>query len=278
MRISKAIIPVAGLGTRFLPVSISVPKAMIPVFDRPPIHFSVQEASESGIDHIILDASEGQESILKYFDKRPDLEEAVTNRKNPEMLELLREIPDMADISVVIQKEQLGLGHAILQARKTIGEQDFAILLPDDLILSNRPTIGEMCSIAEETNNMVLAVREVEEEAVPNLGIFNQGNDFGNTVEVLGMVEKPSLETAPSNMAIIGRYVLPAEIFEAIQNTPPGSLGEIQLTDGIIALLNTFDCTGYKFTGTHFDVGTPFGMLNASLHIAKTQFGFDLKK
>ncbi|MED5429012.1 MAG: UTP--glucose-1-phosphate uridylyltransferase [Chloroflexota bacterium] len=278
MRISKAIIPVAGLGTRFLPVSISVPKAMIPVFDRPPIHFSVQEASESGIDHITLVASEGQESILKYFDKRPDLEEAVTNRKNPEMLELLREIPDMADISVVIQKEQLGLGHAILQARKTIGEQDFAILLPDDLILSNRPTIGEMCSIAEETNNMVLAVREVEEEAVPNLGIVNQGNDFGNTVEVLGMVEKPSLETAPSNMAIIGRYVLPAEIFEAIQNTPPGSLGEIQLTDGIIALLNTFDCTGYKFTGTHFDVGTPFGMLNASLHIAKTQFGFDLKK
>lgn len=278
MRISKAIIPVAGLGTRFLPVSISVPKAMIPVFDRPPIHFSVQEASESGIDHIILVASEGQEAILKYFDKRPDLEEAVTNRKNPEMLELLREIPDMADISVVIQKEQLGLGHAILQARKTIGEQDFAVLLPDDLILSNRPTIGEMCSIAEETNNMVLAVREVEEEAVPNLGIVNQGNDFGNTVEVLGMVEKPSLETAPSNMAIIGRYVLPAEIFEAIQNTPPGSLGEIQLTDGMIALLNTFDCTGYKFTGTHFDVGTPFGMLNASLHIAKTQFGFDLKK
>ena len=278
MRISKAIIPVAGLGTRFLPVSISVPKAMIPVFDRPPIHFSVQEASESGIDHITLVASEGQESILKYFDKRPDLEEAVTNRKNPEMLELLREIPDMADISVVIQKEQLGLGHAILQARKTIGEQDFAVLLPDDLILCNRPTIGEMCSIAEETNNMVLAVREVEEEAVPNLGIVNQGNDFGNTVEVLGMVEKPSLETAPSNMAIIGRYVLPAEIFEAIQNTPPGSLGEIQLTDGIIALLNTFDCTGYKFTGTHFDVGTPFGMLNASLHIAKTQFGFDLKK
>ena len=278
MRISKAIIPVAGLGTRFLPVSISVPKAMIPVFDRPPIHFSVQEASESGIDHITLVASEGQETILKYFDKRPDLEEAVTNRKNPEMLELLREIPDMADISVVIQKEQLGLGHAILQARKTIGEQDFAVLLPDDLILSNRPTIGEMCSIAEETNNMVLAVREVEEEAVPNLGIVNQGNDFGNTVEVLGMVEKPSLETAPSNMAIIGRYVLPAEIFEAIQNTPPGSLGEIQLTDGMIALLNTFDCTGYKFTGTHFDVGTPFGMLNASLHIAKTQFGFDLKK
>ena len=278
MRISKAIIPVAGLGTRFLPVSISVPKSMIPVFDRPPIHFSVQEASESGIDHIILVASEGQEAILKYFDKRPDLEEAVTNRKNPEMLELLREIPDMADISVVIQKEQLGLGHAILQARKTIGEQDFAVLLPDDLILSNRPTIGEMCSIAEETNNMVLAVREVEEEAVPNLGIVNQGKDFGNTVEVLGMVEKPSLETAPSNIAIIGRYVLPAEIFEAIQNTPPGSLGEIQLTDGIIALLNTFDCTGYKFTGTHFDVGTPFGMLNASLHIAKTQFGFDLKK
>ncbi len=278
MRISKAIIPVAGLGTRFLPVSISVPKSMIPVFDRPPIHFSVQEASESGIDHIILVASEGQEAILKYFDKRPDLEEAVTNRKNPEMLELLREIPDMADISVVIQKEQLGLGHAILQARKTIGEQDFAVLLPDDLILSNRPTIGEMCSIAEETNNMVLAVREVEEEAVPNLGIVNQGKDFGNTVEVLGMVEKPSLETAPSNMAIIGRYVLPAEIFEAIQNTPPGSLGEIQLTDGMIALLNTFDCTGYKFTGTHFDVGTPFGMLNASLHIAKTQFGFDLKK
>ena len=129
MRISKAIIPVAGLGTRFLPVSISVPKSMIPVFDRPPIHFSVQEASESGIDHIILVASEGQEAILKYFDKRPDLEEAVTNRKNPEMLELLREIPDMADISVVIQKAQLGLGHAILQARKTIGEQDFAVLL-----------------------------------------------------------------------------------------------------------------------------------------------------
>ncbi|HIC49531.1 MAG TPA: UTP--glucose-1-phosphate uridylyltransferase, partial [Dehalococcoidia bacterium] len=181
------------------------------------------------------------------------------------------------DISVVIQKEQLGLGHAILQARNSLGSQPFAVLLPDDLILSDEPTIGAMCSVSEQTEGMVVAIRQVGEESIPNLGIVDLGKDYGSTVEILGMIEKPSLESAPSDMAIIGRYILPDQIFENIQNTPPGSLGEIQLTDSMTSLLKTTDCTGYRFPGTHFDVGTPLGMLEASLHIGIARHGFDFK-
>ena len=277
MRISKAVIPVAGLGTRFLPGSISIPKSMIPVFDKPPIHFCVEEASKAGIDHIVIVASEGQDAVLKYFEKRLDLEKAASDKQDFEMLSILQEIPDLADISVVIQKKQLGLGHAILQARNSLGNQPFAVLLPDDLILSDEPTIGAMCSVSEQTEGMVVAIRQVGEESIPNLGIVDLGKDYGSTVEILGMTEKPSLESAPSDMAIIGRYILPAQIFENIQNTLPGSLGEIQLTDSMTSLLKTTDCTGYRFPGTHFDVGTPLGMLEASLHIGIARHGLDFK-
>lgn len=278
MKISKAVIPVAGLGTRFLPGSISIPKSMIPVFDRPPIHFCVEEASKAGIDHIVIVASEGQHAVLKYFEERPDLEKAVSDKKNFEMLSLLQEISKMADISVVIQKEQLGLGHAILQAQSSLGNHPFAVLLPDDLILNDDPTIGGMCSVSEQTEGMVVAIRQVSKESIPNLGIVELGQDYGRTVEILSMIEKPSLESAPSNMAIVGRYILPAEIFENIRNTSPGSLGEIQLTDSMTALLKTTACTGYRFPGAHFDVGTPLGMLEASLHIGMTRYGFDLEQ
>ena len=277
MRISKAVIPVAGLGTRFLPGSISIPKSMIPVFDKPPIHFCVEEASRAGIDHIVIVASEGQHAVPKYFEKRLDLEKAASDKKDFEMLSILQEIPELADISVVIQKKQLGLGHAILQARNSLGSQPFAVLLPDDLILSDEPTIGAMCSVSEQTEGMVVAIRQVGEESIPNLGIVDLGKDYGSTVEILGMIEKPSLESAPSDMAIIGRYILPAQIFENIRNTPPGALGEIQLTDSMTSLLKTTDCTGYRFPGTHFDVGTPLGMLEASLHIGIARHGFDFK-
>ena len=277
MRISQAVIPVAGLGTRFLPGSLSIPKSMIPVFDKPPIHFCVEEASKAGIDHIVIVASEGQDAVLKYFEKRLDLEKAASDKQDFEMLSILQEIPDLADISVVIQKKQLGLGHAILQARNSLGNQPFAVLLPDDLILSDEPTIGAMCSVSEQTEGMVVAIRQVGEESIPNLGIVDLGKDYGSTVEILGMTEKPSLESAPSDMAIIGRYILPAQIFENIQNTLPGSLGEIQLTDSMTSLLKTTDCTGYRFPGTHFDVGTPLGMLEASLHIGIARHGFDFK-
>ena len=236
MRFSKAVIPVAGLGTRFLPGSLSIPKSMIPVFDKPPIHFCVEAASKAGIDHIVIVASEGQHAVLKYFEKRLDLEKAASDKKDFEMLSILQEIPDLADISVVIQKKQLGLGHAILQARNSLGNQPFAVLLPDDLILSDEPTIGAMCSVSEQTEGMVVAIRQVGEESIPNLGIVDLGKDYGSTVEILGMIEKPSLESAPSDMAIIGRYILPAQIFENIQNTLPGSLGEIQLTDSMTSL------------------------------------------
>ena len=268
MTVRKAVVPVAGFGTRFLPVTRSVPKNALPVFDRPSIHFCVEEAALAGIEEVIFVVSDNQEAIPRYFEAWPALDRALEGRENSEMLEQMRRISSLARITCVTQSEQKGLGHAVLMARDAVGREPFAVFLPDDVIWSDKPTIGGMIPIYEETGCWVLAVKEVPDEAVPNLGIVDVEPADETTSRIVGMVEKPKLEDAPSNLAIIGRYVLGPEVFDTLERVQPGALGEIQLTDAIAAHIESPGVRGYRFSGEHHDVGTPLGMLKASVAAA----------
>ena len=268
MKVRKAVIPVAGFGTRFLPATRSVPKVMLPVLDTPQVHFAVMEAADAGIQHVVFVVSEGQEAISAYFDRVPGLEAALERRGDGALLDRMLAIPEMAETSYVQQDEQLGLGHAVLTARKAIGEEPFAVFLPDDLIWADAPTIGGMIDIFDEHGGSVIAVREVPDEVVSSLGIIEPRHIDGGTYEVTGLVEKPTLAEAPSNLAIIGRYVLTPQVFEMLERTPPGAIGEIQITDAIASLLRTQKTYAYRFPGVHFDAGTPLGLLKASVYAA----------
>ncbi len=268
MKVRKAVIPAAGFGTRFLPASRSVPKVMIPVLDVPAVHFAVEEAARAGIEHIVFVISPHQEAIGTYFARLSDLEQALERKKDTAMLERMRAISDMADISYVHQKQQLGLGHAVLTTSALIGDEPFAVFLPDDIIWSERPTIARMTEIFDEYGGSVIAVKEVPDEAIPSLGIVDPRPVRERVYEIVGMVEKPRREEAPSNLAIIGRYVLTPGVFDTLKKVRPGALGEIQLTDAIAMLLSTQKAYAYRFPGVHFDVGTPLGMLKASVYAA----------
>lgn len=279
MSIRKAVVPTAGFGTRFLPVTRAVPKVMIPILDLPAIHFTVAEAAASGIEHIVFVVSAGQEAIAKYFNRTVELEQALEKQGKTELLEKMLEIPEMAEISFVYQKQQLGLGHAVLTARPLVGDEAFAVFLPDDVIWGDKPTMGSMMELFEERNGCVIAVKEVPDEAVPNLGIVDPIPLDDNISEIVRMVEKPPLDEAPSNLAIIGRYVLTAEVFDALENVTPGAVGEIQLTDAIAAVLSDQKAYAYKFPGEHFDLGTPSGMLKASIYSAlrRDEYASDIR-
>ncbi len=279
MTVRKAVIPVAGFGTRFLPATLSVPKNALPVFDMPSIHFCVEEAARAGIEEIVFIVSKNQEAIPRYFEALPELERALEARGSVSTLDMVRRIGSLAKITCVAQTEQKGLGHAVLMARDAVGDEAFAVFLPDDVIWSERPTIGGMIEAHQRTGGFAVAVKEVADEAVPNLGIVDVGGESGRSPRIVGMVEKPSLEDAPSNLAIIGRYVLGAEIFETLENVEPGALGEVQLTDGIAAHLERPGVFGYRFEGEHHDVGTPLGMLKASIAAAlkRDDLGDDLR-
>ena len=273
MRVRKAVLPVAGFGTRFLPASKAVPKALIPVLDTPPIHFAVREAAEAGIEQVVMVVSQGQEAVAGYFGRSEDLESALERTGKTEMLELVRGISELADISCVLQHEQRGLGDAVLCTRSFVEDEPFALLLPDDVIPGGPSTIGRMIELHAERGTSVIALREVPDEKVPSLGIVEAERVDERTYSVHGMVEKPALEDAPSNLAIIGRYVLTPEIFEALDATEPGAGGEIQITDAMAKLIETQGILGYEFPGVHFDVGTPLGLLKASVHEALQREG-----
>jgi UTP--glucose-1-phosphate uridylyltransferase len=268
MRVRKAVIPAAGFGTRFLPVTRSVPKILLPVLEVPAIQFSVEEAARAGIEHVVMVISRGQEATSDYFHRVPDLESALERRGNTAVLNKMLEISSMMETSYVYQDEPLGLGHAVLQASDAIGNEPFAVFLPDDIIWSDTPTIGEMMNVFSQHNGCVIAVKEVPDAAIPALGIIDPRPIDDRVSEILGMVEKPKLEDAPSNLAIIGRYVLTPEVFDALERVRPGAIGEIQLTDAIDAVRKTQGAYAYRFAGDHFDVGTPLGMLKASVYDA----------
>lgn len=269
MTIRKAVMPVAGFGTRFLPVTRAVPKNLLPVFDRPSVHLCVEEAVSAGIEDIIFIVSEGQDGpITRYFSPQPGLEDALASRNNVKLLEQMREIAGMANVSCSIQTEQKGLGHAILMAREEVGDGAFAVFLPDDVIWAESPTIGDMIEVHEETGGNVVALEEVSDTDVPSKGIVAINRVSETRSRILDMVEKPALEDAPSNLAIVGRYVLTAEIFDTLENTPSGALGEIQLTDAIARHIESPGVYGYHFGGEHQDVGNPLGALKASVTAA----------
>ena len=268
MRVRKAVIPAAGFGTRFLPATRSIPKVMIPVLDKPAIHYAVEEAAQAGIEHIVFVITHDQEAVGRYFDRLPELEDALQRRGDDDILKQMIEISEMAEISYVYQKQQLGLGHAVLAARAAVGNEPFAVFLPDDLIWNDEPTIRPMIDIFGEQGGSVIAVKEVSHAQVPSLGIVDPRPMGDYLSEIVGMVEKPSVEEAPSNLAIIGRYVLTPQVFDEIEAATPGAMGEIQLTDAIAALLSTQKAYAYRFPGVHFDVGTPVGLLKASVYAA----------
>ena len=268
MRVRKAVIPAAGFGTRFLPATRSVPKVMLPVLDTPAIHHSVAEAAQAGIEQIVLVISPGHEATGQYFGRVDQLEAALENRGNERLLRQMVDISEMAEVSYVYQKQALGLGHAVLAARGSVGDEPFAVFLPDDLIWSETPTIGGMIDIFDERGSSVIAVKKVPDEAVPSLGIVDARPVSDTLSEVVGVVEKPRLEDAPSNLAIIGRYVLTPEVFDALERVRPGAIGEIQLTDALAAVIPTQRAYAYRFPGVHFDVGTPLGLLKASIYAA----------
>ena len=268
MSVRKAVIPAAGFGTRFLPVTRTIPKVMLPVLDEPAIQFSVREAAEAGIKHVVFVISRGQEATNDYFQSVPALERALGERGNVELLNEMREISSMIETTFVYQDEQLGLGHAVLMAKDEIGDEPFAVFLPDDIIFSDMPVIGEMISVFVEHGSSVIAVKQVPDEAIPNLGVIDPEPLTDKVYRVKGMVEKPRLEDAPSNLAIVGRYVLTPEVFDALEQARPGAIGEIQLTDAIDAARERQGAYAYQFTADHFDVGTPVGMLKASVYAA----------
>lgn len=268
MKVRKAVITVAGFGTRFLPVTRAVPKMLVPILDTPVLQYSMQEAVAAGIEHIVIVLSPHQEAIRTYFARFAELESALEDQGKSELIEQIIDISEMAEITYVHQHQQRGLGHAVSMTRSIIGDEPFAVFLPDDLIWNGGPTIGKMVDIYYETQSAVIAVREVPDAMIPNLGVIEPKTRNGRTHEIASLVEKPALEDAPSNLAIIGRYVLPPEIFDVLASTRPGALGEIQLTDAISELLQRHRVFGYQFPGVHFDAGKPIGMLKASIYEA----------
>ncbi len=268
MSIRKAIIPAAGFGTRFLPVTRTIPKVMLPVLNEPAIQFSVREAADAGIEHIVFVISRGQEATNDYFQPVPSLEHALEERGNADLLKEMRDISSMMQTTFVYQDEPLGLGHAVLMAKDEIGDEPFAVFLPDDIIWADSPPIGDMIKVFSEHKSSVIAVKQVPDEAIPRLGVIDPEPLNDKVYRIKGMVEKPRLEDAPSNLAIVGRYVLTPEVFDALEQAPPGAIGEIQLTDAIEAVRAEQGAYAYKIVADHFDVGTPLGMLKASVYAA----------
>lgn len=268
MSVRKAVIPAAGFGTRFLPVTRTIPKVMLPVLDEPAIQFSVREAAQAGIERIVFVISRGQEATNAYFQPVPALERALEERGDVELLNEMREISSMIETSFVYQDEQLGLGHAVLMAKDEIGDEPFAVFLPDDIIFSDMPVIGEMIDVFAEHGGSVIAVKQVPDAAIPNLGVIDPEPLTDKVYRVNGMVEKPRLEDAPSNLAIVARYVLTPEIFNVLERTRPGAKNEIQLTDALDTLRARQGAYAYEFGAVHFDAGVPIGMLKASIYAA----------
>ena len=274
MRVRKAVFPAAGWGTRFLPATKAQPKEMLPLVDKPVIQYAVEEAVAAGIEQVIIVTSSQKRAIEDHFDSSYELEHLLEERGDIEMLRRVRHISDLAQISYVRQKEQLGLGHAVLMARELVGHEPFAVILSDDVVDSERPCIGQLIHAYGETHSSVVAVMEVPPDETDRYGIIDPAPPNGEAGQdprlhrVKGLVEKPAAGTAPSNLAIIGRYVLTPKIFEKLEQTPHGSGGEIQLTDALEALMEEQDIYGYAFEGVRYDAGTTMGWLKASVELA----------
>lgn len=269
-RIRKAVFPVAGLGTRFLPATKTVPKEMLPIIDRPLIQYAVDEAIEAGCDTLVFVTNRYKHAVADYFDKAYELEQKLERSGKTEQLELVRNVlPDGVRAVFVTQAEALGLGHAVLCAKAVIGDEPFAVVLPDDLIWNRGPgALKQMADAAETSGASVIAVQDVPHEQTASYGIVATEAFQARQGRIRAIVEKPQPEVAPSNLAVVGRYVLNPRIFSLLESTTPGAGGEIQLTDAIAALLEEEAVNAYRFQGTRFDCGTHIGLVEATIRYA----------
>ena len=249
MKVRKAIIPAAGLGTRFLPATKAQPKEMLPIVDKPALQYIIEEAVDSGIEEILIITGRNKKSIEDHFDKSVELELELEKSGKLELLEEVRKISDMVNIHYIRQKEPKGLGHAIYCARYFIGNEPFAVLLGDDIVYSQKPCLRQMIDVYNEYRTTILGVQEVSDEDVSKYGIVDIKQIEERVYKVKGLVEKPSPKDAPSNMAILGRYIISPEIFGILEDTPPGKGGEIQLTDGLLTLAQIEAMYAYDFEG-----------------------------
>jgi len=272
MKVRKAVLPAAGWGTRFLPATKAQPKEMLPLVDKPIIQYAVEEAVSAGIEQVIIVTSSQKRAIEDHFDLSYELEHLLEEKGEIEKLRQIRHISDLVQIAYVRQKEQLGLGHAVLMAKDVVGHEPFAVLLPDDVVIGRRPCIGQLIHAYEKTHGSVVAVMRVPDEETSRYGIVAaepvSADASDRMHRVTKLVEKPPAGKAPSNLAIIGRYVLTPKIFDKLEQTPRGASGEIQLTDAIEALMAEQTVHAYEFEGTRYDAGTTMGWLKATIDLA----------
>ncbi len=266
--VRTAVIPAAGLGTRFLPATKAQPKEMLPIVDKPAIQYVVEEAVQAGIDDILIITGRGKRSIEDHFDRQFELEYFLDAKGKDELLQQVQGLAELADIHYVRQGEPLGLGHAVSVARKHVGDRPFAVLLGDDLMVDDARVLTGMMATYDARQASVVALREVPLDQIQNYGCAQAGRQDGNLVELTGVVEKPSPADAPSRLAIMGRYVFGPEIFEALERVKPGVGGEIQLTDAIAGLLHDQPVFGYVFDEGRFDIGSKQDYLRAMVELA----------
>ena len=268
-KIRKAIIPAAGLGTRFLPATKAQPKEMLPIVDKPTLQYIIEECVASGIEEILIITGRNKKSIEDHFDRSVELEMELEKAGKQEMLEMVREISDMVNIHFIRQKEPRGLGHAILCAKTFVGDEPFAVLLGDDVVYNDqKPCLKQLMDCYGEYKTSVLGVQTVEAKDVNKYGIVNGIHIEDRVYKVKGLVEKPPVEEAPSNVAILGRYIITPQIFKILEETKPGKGGEIQLTDALLKLIDEEAMYAYDFEGTRYDVGDKLGFLKATVEYA----------
>lgn len=273
MKIRKAIIPAAGLGTRFLPATKAQPKEMLPIVDKPTIQYIVEEAVASGIEEIIIIIGRGKRSIEDHFDKSYELEDTLLRKNKHEMLEEVQKISNLVNIVYVRQKEPKGLGHAILCAKSVIGDEPFAVLLGDDIVMSETPCLKQIIDVYEYYNSSVVAVQSVAEKDVSKYGIIKPKGTMidSDLFHIDSLVEKPKIEEAPSRFAIMGRYILNPEIFDILDSIPVGQGDELQLTDAINELNKQQAVLAYNFEGSRYDIGDKIGFIKATIDFALTR-------
>ena len=268
-RVKKAIFPVAGLGTRFLPATKALSKEMFPVVDKPLIQYALEEAREAGIEEYIFVTGRSKSTIQDHFGRSYELEKILIDNNKSELVEEIKSwVPDPSQISYVRQQKALGLGHAVWCARNNIGDEPFAVLLADDLVLSNPGCLAQMMEVYAEVKGNVVAIEEVPIEKVNRYGVLDIESEDGVVVKAKGLVEKPNPEVAPSNLSIIGRYILQPDVFRKLDNQEKGAGNEVQLTDAIAETLNDIPFHGFKFAGKRFDCGSRLGYLEANLAYA----------
>ncbi|KKB73309.1 MULTISPECIES: UTP--glucose-1-phosphate uridylyltransferase GalU [Bacillus] len=271
MKIKKAVIPAAGLGTRFLPATKAQPKEMLPIVDKPAIQYIVEEAVQSGIKDILIITGRNKRSIEDHFDRSVELEQNLQSKGKHELLKEIQTIADMANIHYIRQKEPLGLGHAVLSARHFIGDEPFAVLLGDDIMVSEKPALQQLIDVYQEYKTTVIGVQTVDAADVSKYGIIQTSTQKNKVYDIEDLVEKPDVRQAPSNIAVMGRYVLEPSIFRVLERTPKGAGNEIQLTDALRTICRERSIYARQLEGSRFDIGDKLGCFKASMEIGLMQ-------